>query len=195
MFDSKGISYFVASKEIYGSELNQIRQQFGNSSSVITVQTSDGQMYRLLANEKTKLSENICGDYDNSLYSQPIIVYKLNGNTFDYFQNIDINGVISLDSFQVSNHTYIAVGSRLLGTTFILQLRGYNKFQVIESLPTPGVQNVKSFWSSDGNLHLVIVSSISGQSKILTAIINGPHNVKKYSTIEELLIDSKLINY
>ena len=162
-----------------------------NPSAVIFIETSDGQLYCVFANEKTKLFENNCNQYDNSLYTQPINIYKFNGKTFDYFQSIDINGVISLDSFQVSNHTYIAAASRLLGTTFILQLRGYNKFEVIQSLPTSGVQNIKSFWSSDGNLHLGIASSKKGQTKILTAVINGPHNVKKYSSIEELLVFSK----
>ena len=182
-------------------EWNQMRQQFAintvvltsNPSAVIFVETTDGQLYCVFANENTKLFENSCSEYENSLYTQPINVYKFNGKTFDYFQSIDINGVISLDTFRVENHTYIAAASRLLGTTFILQLRGYNKFEVIQSLPTSGVQNVKSFWSNDGSLHLGIASSKSGQTKILTAVINGPLNVKKFSSIEELLVDAKLV--
>ena len=176
-----------------------MRQQFvintqvmtSNPSAVVFVETSDGQLYCVFANEKTKLFENDCHE-DNSLYTQPIIIYKYNGKSFDYFQSIDINGVISLDSFQISNRTYIAAASRLLGTTSVLQLRGYNKFEIIQSLPTSGVNNVKSFWSKDGNLHLTVASNNPGHSKILTAHINGPHNVNKYSSINQLLTDSRV---
>lgn len=180
-------------------EWNPMRQQFvintevitSNPSAVVFVETSDGQLFCVFANEKTKLFENDCNE-DQSLYTQPIIVYKYNGKTFDYFQSIDINGVISLEAFQVSNRTYIAAASRLLATTFILQLRGYNKFEIIQSLRTFGVRHVKSFWSKDTNLHLAVASDKPGHTKILTAHINGWHNGKKYSTIDELLIDSKV---
>jgi hypothetical protein len=172
-------------------EINSVIKT-SSPSAVLFVESHSGQLFAIFANEKSKLFENDCGPNDYSLYTQPINVYHYDSKSFNYIQSIDINGVISLETFIVSNETYLVAASRLLGTTYVLQLRGYNMFEVILSFATPGVQNVKSFWSNSGKLHLAIASSKSGHSKILTAIINGSHNINKYLSIEDLLRDSNL---
>ncbi|CAG2164475.1 unnamed protein product [Oppiella nova] len=195
---TSGIDYFYVSQEIYEPDarfLNRSSPRLRSMSSSqpsasLIVSTRDGELFSITANDWTQKYGHNCNE-DNNLYTKYVYILRFNGKTYDFYQILDINGVISLDSFQVSNQTYIAAASHLLGTTFLLKYRGYNKFEVIEALPTPGVQNVKSFWTSDGRLHLAIASSLAGQSKTLTAVINGAYNMKRYATIDELLHDHK----
>jgi len=140
----------------------------------------------VFANEKAKLYGGKCDTEEDAIFNslsesyssyftQPINVYHYNEKGFEHIQSINIPGVNTMDKFSLPQaETFIVVGSKLLGRTFILKLRGYNRFQEILSFPTPGVESVKIYWSKSSELFLAIASSKPGHSKILKAVLNGP---------------------
>lgn len=107
-------------------------------SAVLFVQHSYDDLFVVFANEKSKLHEDDCGFDIHGHYTQPVNLYHFNGNNFAYTQSIDIPGVVSLETFKVSDETYLVAASRHLGKTFVLQLRGYNLFDTVLSFSTPG---------------------------------------------------------
>ncbi|XP_054168794.1 uncharacterized protein LOC128966019 [Oppia nitens] len=204
---SSGIDYFVTED---GYELNpafnqRINDNNNQSTGIYLETNSPRHLYFITADQRTKrfADNNNCNEL-NGYYSQRLHVLLFNGKTYDLNQVVDIPGVNYLDSFTVSNLTYVVAASHLLGQTFILQYRGYNKFEIIQTLSTPGVEMVKVFWSPhDIKLHIMITSSSSVSSplpspmfgqqkstKVMTAVISGSNNYfKKYSTIDQLLRD------
>lgn len=159
-------------------------------SSVLFLPTLDTTLNPALllvfANEKAKLFGGQCdseedaifdnyGESYSSFFTQPINVYIYGDNNFRHIQSINIPGVSTMDKFSLPPaENFLVVGSKLLGRTFILKLRGFNIFQEIQSFSTPGVENVKAFWSQSGELFIAIASSKAGHTKILKASLSGP---------------------
>jgi hypothetical protein len=149
-------------------------------SSVKFVSTPEA-TYLLVANEKAKLYGGECedsrnfGDTFTSYLTQHVNVYEYIRGRFSLVQSLNIPGVTSLEKIHLPpKGVYVIAASKTLGRTFIFHHRGINRFQEIKSFPTPGVNDVKSFWTRDGQLFLGVASDKEGQSKIMKAILSGP---------------------
>ena len=149
-------------------------------SSIKFVSTPEA-TYLLVSNEKAKLYAGECkysssfGDTFASYLTQHVNVYQFGRGQFNLVQSLDIPGVTSLEKIHLPpKGVYVIVASKTLGKTFIFNHRGINRFQEIKSFSTPGVIDVKSFWSRDGQLFLAVASDKEGQSKIMKAVLSGP---------------------
>ncbi|KAI1289372.1 hypothetical protein HDE_08417 [Halotydeus destructor] len=161
-------------------------------------------LFLVFANEKAKLYAGRCdteedaifntmSDSYSSFFTQPINVYVYNTETskFNHIQSISIPGVNTIDTFSLPpSETFLVVGSKLLGRTFILKFRGYNMFQEIQSFATPSVENVKTYWTKSGDLFLAIASSKPGFSKILKAHLSGPVPKLRYTGLSKFSLRS-----
>jgi len=161
------------------------------SPSVVKFVSTGETTYLVVANEKAKLYGGECeysgdsdlGDTYASFFTQHVNVYELTRRTFDLVQSLDVPGVTSVEKIHLPpNGLYLVVASKTLGKSFIYQHRGINRFQELKSFPSPGVIDVKSFWSRDGQLFLGIASRNAGQSKVLRAVLSGPSPKLRRST-------------
>jgi len=93
-----------------------------------------------------------------------------------------------MDRIYLNSETYLLLGSKLLGRTFLFQFRGFNKFSEVTSLLTPGVSSVLSYWSQDGELFLALSSTKAGHTRILKAVIDGPKpNQHRFNSLKQFL--------
>ena len=172
-----------------GSRRQFVQSQVLNTWSPSAVQfMTDGdaftpQVFLVVANEKAKLYGGDCdsinsefGDPYSSYFTQHVNVYQLmKGNHWEIIQSLNMPGVTSIDHIHLPPSGLILLtGSRSLGRTSVHLLRGVNLFQEMQSFSTPAVTDIKSFWSSDGQLFVGIGSSDSGQSKIMKGVLAGP---------------------
>jgi hypothetical protein len=148
-------------------------------------------VFLVVANEKAKLYGGNCdsvnsefGDPFSSYFTQHVNVYRLvPGNQWEIIQSLNIPGVTTIDHVHLPPAGLVLLtGSRSLGRTSVHLMRGVNLFQELQSFSTPAVTDIKSFWSSSGELFLGIGSSQTGQSKIMKAILTGPSPRLRYAS-------------
>ena len=154
----------------------------------INITTFDGKTFGIFANENNQIQDSICGQITGHLI-QPLNVYLYENSYLKHVQSIDLFGISSMARFDVSTENYFVASSHYLGKTFILQYRGFNMFELIQSFSTPKVEHIKVFWLNE-TLHLEVASPQLSITKILRGVINGPH-LSKYNDIQNVINQNK----
>ena len=168
--------------------------QTSSPSDVMFLETAKGdELFLIISNSKEGYHSEVCRsderEFDkesgNSYLVDPVYVYYVQfargrKPSLRFVQILNYESVNSIDCFHLPpEDTYLVLASKSLGKTFVLKLRGFQLFQELINFPSPGVEDVQSYWSNDGNLFLALASSIPGQSKILKTYMSGPPPSRK----------------